>query len=189
MRTVLIAYASHEGHTRDIAERLAFTLGGEGAEVTVHDLGSGPVDPAPFDRVVVASSVHLGKHPRHVVKFARSQRAALEAKDAIFLSVGGATAAAEHAEDPLRVEQFAREAKDAVDLFVRDSGWSPHHVEFVAGAFLYRQYNWLIRFIMKRIARSEGLSTDTSVNHDYTNWAALDRFASELLSEAPPSPS
>lgn len=189
MRTVLITYATHEGHTRDVAERLAFTLGKEGLEVTVHDLSAGPIDPMLFDRVVLAASVQLGRHHRRAVKFAKSQRQALEAKDAIFISVGGATAAAEHAEDPLKVEQFARDAKQAVDLFIIDSGWTPRHVEFVAGAFLYRQYNWLLRLIMRRIAKSEGLSTDTSKNHDYTNWAAIDRLATELGSEAPPSPS
>lgn len=189
MRTVLIVYATHEGHTRDVAERLAFTLGKEGLEVTVHDLAAGPIDPMRFDRVVMASSVQLGRHSRRAVKFARTHRHALAAKDAIFISVCGAIAAAEHAEDPLLCEQYAREAKQAVDLFIADTGWTPHHVEFVAGAFLYRQYNWLTRLIMKRIAKNEGLSTDTSKNHDYTNWAAIDRLATELGSEAPPSPS
>lgn len=38
---------------------------------------------------------------------------------------------------------------------------------------------------MKRIAKSGALSTATSQDHHDTNWAALDRFAARLVSEAP----
>ncbi len=189
MRTVLIAYATHEGHTRDIAERVAFTLGHQGIEVIVHDISTGDIDLTPFERVVLASSVQLGRHPRSMVKFARDHRDALVMKDAVFVQVCGAIAAAEHAEDPLRCEEYARDAELSLDRFCAASGWTPRHLELVAGAFLYREYNWLVRLIMKSIARREGLSTDTTENHDYTDWAAVDRFASGLSSEAPPSPS
>jgi menaquinone-dependent protoporphyrinogen oxidase len=34
---------------------------------------------------------------------------------------------------------------------------------------------------MKRIARASGGSTDTSRDHEYTDWEALDRLVDELL--------
>jgi menaquinone-dependent protoporphyrinogen IX oxidase len=36
---------------------------------------------------------------------------------------------------------------------------------------------------MKRIARKEGASTDTSKDHVFTNWEALDGFVAELVDE------
>lgn len=42
---------------------------------------------------------------------------------------------------------------------------------------------------MKLIAKSEGTSTDTSHDHEYTDWAALDRFVGELLDAIEPAAS
>src|SRR3990167_6829858 len=106
MHNILIAYATHEGHTGVVAEHLANTLEGQGCTVTVHDLGTGPIDPMPFDRVLVASSVHLGQHDRGLTRFVKAERHALEAKEAALISVGGATAAAEHATDPKKRAQY-----------------------------------------------------------------------------------
>jgi menaquinone-dependent protoporphyrinogen oxidase len=52
---------------------------------------------------------------------------------------------------------------------------------------MYTKYNFLIRFVMKRIARQAGASTDTSHDHDYTDWEGLDRILDELGSNVPPS--
>ncbi len=41
--------------------------------------------------------------------------------------------------------------------------------------------SWLIRFVMKRIARSEGASTDTSRDYEYTDWSAVARFGDALV--------
>lgn len=184
-QTVLIAYATHEGHTRDIATHLGDTLTGLGLEVRVHDVASGPLDPAPFDRVVVASPVHRGHHEAALVKYVKTHRALLEAKHAALVSVSVGEAMAEHSPRADQREQGSADAKAAVEAFAQETGWTAPHVEYVAGALAYRRYNWLIRFIMKRIARTGELSTDTTRDHDYTNWAALDRFAAQWVSAAP----
>jgi menaquinone-dependent protoporphyrinogen oxidase len=54
----------------------------------------------------------------------------------------------------------------------------------VAGALLYTQYGLLKRFIMKLIVKRQGGSTDTSVDHEYTDWAALQRFVDEFMTSA-----
>lgn len=185
MLKVLIAYATHEGHTQLIAQHLAETLSRLGAGVTTWNVAEGAVDVLPFDRIVVASPVHLGRHERAMVSFVKAHRDALTEKHAVFISVGGATAAAQQGQPPEKRAQYAADAKLAVEQFFKTTGWTASHVEYVAGAVLFRQYNWLVRFIMKRIAASEGLSTDTSKDHDYTNWAALDRFAVDLVSDTP----
>ena len=53
----------------------------------------------------------------------------------------------------------------------------------VAGALAYSHYNLLVRFIMKRIARSAGADTDTSHDYEYTDWADLDRFTADRARE------
>ncbi len=59
--------------------------------------------------------------------------------------------------------------------------WSPTIKETVAGGLAYRRYGLLKRWMMKRIARDAGGDTDTSKNHEYTDWQAVDQFVTEFL--------
>ena len=63
-----------------------------------------------------------------------------------------------------------------IDVFVGETGWRPARVLPVAGALAYSQYNFIIRFVMKRIARKAGAPTDTSRDHEFTDWSTLARF-------------
>lgn len=69
-----------------------------------------------------------------------------------------------------------------LERFYAETGWRPKYVRAVAGAVLYTKYNFLVRFIMKRISKQAGGSTDTSRDHEYTDWRALDRFSEEFIS-------
>ena len=60
--------------------------------------------------------------------------------------------------------------------FFAETGWYPERVKPVAGALLYTPYNFLIRLVMKHIAQHAGRSRDTSRDHEYTDWVALDHF-------------
>ncbi len=70
-----------------------------------------------------------------------------------------------------------------VDKFVAETGWRPRRIELVAGALPYTQYNFLVRFVMRRISKAEGGDTDTSRDYEYTDWAAVDRFAVEFVED------
>ena len=50
----------------------------------------------------------------------------------------------------------------------------------VAGALRYTHYNWLKRWMMKRIVTKAGGNTDTSRDYEYTDWAAVRAFADEF---------
>jgi menaquinone-dependent protoporphyrinogen oxidase len=69
-----------------------------------------------------------------------------------------------------------------IDVFVTETGWKPACCFPVAGALAYTRYNWVIRKIMARIARQQGASTDTSVDHEFTNWPLLDRYVADVVS-------
>ena len=72
---------------------------------------------------------------------------------------------------------------EIIERLVAETGWRPHRVELVAGALPYTRYNFLVRFVMRRIARKEGGDTDTSRDYEYTDWSAVERFALEFLQE------
>ena len=65
--------------------------------------------------------------------------------------------------------------------FLTQTGWHPAGITPVAGALLYSKYNFLLRFMMKIIARRAGAATDTSKDIEYTRWTALDQLVDRLV--------
>jgi len=189
VKSVAILYATREGQTRRIAEHVGATLRTRGFTVDVLDVGrnvSADFDLTRYAAAIVAASVHIGKHEREMVEFVKSHRAALERVPSAFLSVSLSEAGAEDAGATAeRRERAAASVKTVVDGFLRQTGWSPTHVHPVAGALLYRQYGTIVRLVMRFIAKQAGATTDTSRDHEYTDWEALDRFADELASLIP----
>lgn len=163
-----------------MAEHLEERLRAMGREVEILDVNLLPegFSPDRYAGAVLAASVHIGKHEREMVDFVRRHREALERIPTAFLSVSLSEAGAE---DPDAPEERRRQAREDVERMVAQfferTGWRADLVQPVAGALLYRKYGFFLRFVMKRIAKSAGGSTDTSRDHEYTDWAALDRFA------------
>lgn len=178
MPEFLICYGTGEGQTARVAERLAATLRDRGHEPTVVDLGAGP--PArpveDFDAALVGASLHYGRHQRAVRRFVHENRDALAARPSGFFQLSLATAS----DDP--AERAA--AAGLVDEFVEATGWQPDRVGLFGGALRYSQYGFLTRLVMKRIARKEGGATDTSRDHEYTDWAEVEAFARDFAAFA-----
>jgi menaquinone-dependent protoporphyrinogen oxidase len=180
--TAVVFYATREGQTKKIAERIAADLRTRGALVDVFDVREcGDPDWSRYSAACLAASVHIGHHEKEMVAFATKYRAVLSKLDAAFVSV---TLSEAGAEDPRRSEkdrrQGAEDAQRMIDVFVRETGWQPEHALSVAGALAYSKYNFLVRFLIKRIARKAGAPTDTSRDYEFTDWAALDRFVEDL---------
>ena len=53
-----------------------------------------------------------------------------------------------------------------------------------AGALTYSQYNFVLKFVLKQIARRAGFTGDTKHDYEFTNWPALDRFVDETAQSA-----
>ena len=80
-------------------------------------------------------------------------------------------------------------ARAYVENFEQQTVWRPAQVGLFSGALLYRQYGFLKRLMMKKIVSSKpgGLSTDTSRDHEYTDWEQVKRFAEDFLKRLAPA--
>lgn len=181
MANVLIVYATKEGQTAKIARHIAHTLSALGHETELFDADH-PVpllDLGRFQFAILGGPIHAGGYPRSLARFVRKNRAFLERVRSAFFSVG------------LAVESHHSDGRaqtlPLVDKFVRETGWQPQRVELIAGALLYSKYNPFIRLVMRHIAQKEGGDTDTSRDYEYTDFAAVERFAREFVARAVPS--
>lgn len=178
-----IFYATREGQTKRIADHVAGQLRARQVEVDVYDVRAAEpvIDWPRYDWAAVAASVHAGHHEPEMVAFVKRHRQALVERDAAFLSVTLSEAGVEdqHASTEAR-ERAAADVRRMIDLFLADTGWQPAHVLPVAGSLAYSQYNFIVRFVMRRIARKAGAPTDSSRDYEFTNWSKLDEFIDEV---------
>lgn len=172
MARVLVLYGTTDGHTGKVAARLADMLGARSLEVTVANARNQDPHPGAYDGVIVCASLHAGGYQACVQDWVKRHAAELEGKTTAFvtvcLGVLQPEVAVHHELERLRAR------------FLAATGWQPTVVKFVAGALLYREYNWLKRLVMLRIVRKAGGDTDTSRNYEYTDWLDLDAFATEF---------
>ena len=104
-------------------------------------------------------------------------RRELEAAGASLLSLSLSQAGAQdEAAPPDRRRQAQDDVRRMIEAFVAETGWTPAHTLPVAGALAYSKYNFLVKLVMKRIARHNGASTDTSRDWEFTDWQAVDGF-------------
>jgi menaquinone-dependent protoporphyrinogen oxidase len=186
MRPIAVLYATREGHTRRIAEHVATVLRAREMDPYVQDL-RGTADPSDlkkFAGAILAASVHQGTHEPEIIAFVKKHRSDLETMPAAFLSVTLSEAGVERSDATSDEHaEFAADVQKMIDRFVAETGWHPNGIKPVAGALLYSKYNFLVRLIMKRIAKKSGGDTDTSRDYEYTNWADLDQFVEEFSLE------
>lgn len=184
MKPILVLYATREGQTHDIADYVAAALRkrSQAAEICDAKTFAEPSELSNFHAAILAASVHAGRHETEMESFVKRHRTELDLLPTAFLSVSLSEAGAE--DRAASSEQRSKSAADVErmmeDFFVR-TGWRPRRVCPVAGALAYTRYGILVRFVMKRIARKAGGSTDTSRDHVYTDWEALDRFVDDFL--------
>jgi menaquinone-dependent protoporphyrinogen oxidase len=184
-KRVAVFYATREGHTCRIAERIATDLRTLGFDVDLLEVRH----PIPFSlehysAAVLAASVHAGNHEKEMIQFVKDHRSELDLMTTAFLSVTLSEAGAEMRDKSL-VEhaRFVQDVEKMLSKFFNDTKWRPTLVKPVAGALLYTQYNFLVRLIMRRIARKAGASTDTLNDYVYTDWVGLDKFVNDLAAE------
>ena len=143
----------------------------QGADVDVADAAAHDVPPDPYDGVVVAASVHAGGYQRSIRRWVRTHAAELHARGTVFVSV--CLGVLEHNPDT------DRELRAIQERFLTATGWRPGVIKVVAGALPYSKYNWLKRWVMRRIVQKAGGDIDTSRDYEYTDWEDVRRFGAE----------
>jgi menaquinone-dependent protoporphyrinogen oxidase len=170
MPRILLLYATVEGQTGRIAERIAHTLRqrGHSVEVLPADTARTNLALAAYDGVMVGASIHYGHHPAYLRALIRRHGDALGARPSAFFSVS-LSAGGPHPK-PAAAQRY-------LDKFLRQTGWQPQLTASFAGAVKYSLYGPIKRRVMIVFVGLGGGETDTTRDYEYTDWDAVDRFA------------
>jgi menaquinone-dependent protoporphyrinogen oxidase len=170
---ILIVYGTTHGQTATIASRLQQTIEQQGLAVTVANVKEGPTPSlGRFDGVIVGASIIAKGHQPAIAAFIRAHQVELNAMPSAFFSVSASAGSA--------LEKGRAAARRIKNTFLIENGFRPDLSECIAGAIKYTRYNFLLRWYMKKASKMNGGSTDTSRDHEYTDWDQVASFARDF---------
>ena len=174
---ILILFASKEGQTEKIAHFIAAVIRHHGHQATTQLGEHLPKDfnTEQFDAAIIGGSIHMGKYPAYLHKFVTAHREWLSQVPSAFFTVCMAIHSI-HEKEQVAARSLGQD-------FVEKTAWQPTLIATFAGAVKYTQYGFITRKIMQLISKKEGGSTDTSQDHEYTDWDAVTKFTEQFLSK------
>ncbi len=180
-RRILIIFGTSYGQTEKIAHRVALTLQQRGFIVELCNAATSRPMLALnlYAGIVVGSSIVARGHQPLIRTFVAENVALLNQVPSAFFQVSASAGSA---------SLHARAAAQGImESFISRNGWLPVLSASVPGAINYTKYNLLLKWYMKRASAKNGGSTDTSKDHEYTDWLEVERFAVALASALRPA--
>lgn len=172
MPNTLIVYATTDGQTRKISERIQQTLRASGLETTLADVHkASALDPAGFDGVIAGASVRYGKHDSAMARFLDDNRDAITRVPNAFFSVNLIAR---------KPEKRNLEGNKYLRKFLERLSFQPMHVEIIAGKLDYPSYRFIDRIMIRMIMKVTGGPTDGTSVIEYTDWDQVDEFARRM---------
>ena len=176
MSKILIVYASRDGHTRSICQRMQERLEASGLQVELADISAADKpDPDGFDAVAVGGSVVYGKHDPRLGQFIEAHAERFTEIPLAFFSVN--LIARKPVKQTVEGNVYVRKFLDAL-------GVAPAHVEIIAGKLDYPSYGFLDRNMIQLTMKFTDGPTDRNTVIDYTDYEQVDRFADRLAAMA-----
>jgi len=173
MKQVAIILDSPYGQTAKIGERILWRLTRAG--YTVHLFNLDPKADHPqivltrFDAVIIGGPIYVGKFPHHLTDWTRKNAALINLMGPALFSVSL------NAADP-RPEARTTDAR-LIEEFAKETGIRTCMTASFKGAIHYREYGPIKRWLLRRISKAAGGPTDTSRDHELTDWGKVDEFA------------
>lgn len=177
---VLIAFATREGQTEKVANRLSEHFGRAGADVKLinaaTDIETLAGNLSAFDLLVFGASMHAGGLEKEIVRFINRHADEIAERPRSFFLVLLSAAAT----DPQQKAEWLGDAQSKIDAALKVPF---DDCEMIAGALTYSRYSRPIRWLMQRISKQAGTETDPSRDYEYTDWEQVEAYAGRLLDE------
>lgn len=170
---IALYYASHDGQTRKIVDRLAGHFAAHGIDAPTVDLSANPsqtID-SEADLVLLAAAIRYGFHLPAARRFLDRLRAEIPDNRIAVVSVN------------LTARKPGRQTAEG-NVYLRNwlkrTGLNPALAAAVAGKLDYPAYRWFDRTMIRAIMTISGGPTDPSAIIEYTDWAAVEALSLEL---------
>ncbi len=169
-KTAMI-YATTDGHTRKICQRLLEILQKHKQEVDLINIEDFDGDLSKYDRVIIGASIRYGVHDKKIIELINTRQEELESKRNAFFSVNLVAR---------KPEKSSPETNPYVVKFFKKISWRPDMVETFAGMLEYPKYSFFDRTMIRLIMWMTKGPTDPKTVKEYTNWDKVAAFGERL---------
>lgn len=175
MSKILIVYASKHGQSEKISNVLGkeFSRHGQNIEIWNVDEVSPLAKIESYDGIIIGGSVHKSKYSKKLISWTKNHASSLRTKPTAFFSVCLGILQKE--------PEVQKDEDDIMQTFFCKTGWDPTVKIVFAGAITYSKYNWLLKRIMRSIAKKAGTITDIRQDYEYTDWNQVRQFANSFV--------
>jgi menaquinone-dependent protoporphyrinogen oxidase len=164
-------YATRDGQSRRIAERIASRLANHGIATLPRDLAGGLPAPSSLRAarlIVVVAAVRYGAPLPEAEQFLASYRTLTDPPDLVLLSVN--LTARKQGKDTVEGNAYLRKS-------IARHRLAPVFALAIAGRLDYSRYGWWDRQLIRFIMKLTGGPTDPRTCIDYTPWDVVDDVA------------
>ncbi|MEI6069770.1 MAG: menaquinone-dependent protoporphyrinogen IX dehydrogenase [Methylococcaceae bacterium] len=168
MTKILILYSSTLGHTQKIGARLQQVIEKSGHQVTLMSIDDeAQLDLHAFDKIVMGSSIHYGKHNPKIADFINRNQSLLDSKPNAFFSVSIVAR---------KPEKNQPDTNPYLRKFLKQIAWRPRELAVFAGKLEYPKYSFFDRSMIRLIMFISKGPTDPKTVIEYTDWQQVEAF-------------
>ena len=171
---MLFYYATRDGQSRRVAERIAARLRERGIAAAAEDLAAAAPSPAQLGGaplLVLVAAIRYGRHLPEARRLLQTISALPSAPPLVFASVN--LTARKPGKDTAEGNAYLRKAIGRYRL-------RPVLAAAIAGRLDYARYGWFDRQMIRFIMLLTGGPTDVRTRVEYTDWDAVDAFAAKV---------
>lgn len=164
-------YATRDGQSRRIAERIADRLAERGISAVPHDLAGATFTPSSIEAarlVVVVAAVRYGRPLPEADQFLARYRTLRDPPQLVLLSVN--LTARKPGKDTVEGNAYLRKS-------IARHRLAPALAKAIAGRLDYSRYGWLDRQLIRFIMKLTGGPTDPTTCVEFTPWDVVDDVA------------
>ena len=168
MAKILILYASTDGHTRKICNRLQQVIEQQGHQVTLVSIDNeSQVDLQAFNKIVIGASIRYGKHNPKITDFINRNKQLLDSKPNAFFSVNIVAR---------KPEKNQPDTNPYLRKFLKKIAWRPKELAVFAGKLEYPKYSFFDRTMIRLIMFITKGPTDPTAVIEFTDWQQVESF-------------
>ncbi len=170
--TILLIYASVDGHTKKISNFLNDQLQNEGQHVSLYEVDDFDGKLETFDKIIVGSSIRYGVHHKAIIDFINEHKEALDTHKTAFFSVNLVAR---------KPEKNQADTNPYVIKFFKEITWKPSLVDVFAGKLDYKKYPFFDRIMIQFIMWMTKGPTDSNAKIEYTDWDRVKSFGEKVI--------
>lgn len=173
MEKILLVYATTDGHTRKICERLQQVIESCGQQVQLLAIDEAQPDLSQYAKIVVGASIRYGKHSKLIYDFVRRNQPLLDSKPNAFFSVNVVAR---------KPDKNQPDTNPYLKKFLTQIDWQPKQLAVFGGVLDYPSYRFWDRLMIRLIMWMTKGPTAPDTRIDYTDWGEVEAFG-RLVSE------